>query len=76
MRVNRHYWIDPGTNYQLAHLVPSPMPKGTHEADAVCEAPPNKPLLWPLVGVGVPAVPLNRACARCLDLMPKHSVVI
>lgn len=76
VRVNRHYWIDPGTNYQLAHLVVKPMPPGVHEADAICEAPPNKPLLWPLVGEGLVSVPVHRACPRCIDLMPKKDVVI
>ena len=76
VRVNRHYWIDPGTNFQLAHLVAGAMPTGPHEADAVCEAPPNKPLLWPLVGEGVIAVPNHRACPRCIDLMAKKDVVV
>jgi hypothetical protein len=73
--VNRHYWIDPGTNFQLAHLVAGAMPPGPHEADAICEAPPNKPLLWPLVGVGVKAVQRIRACPRCLDLIPAKDVI-
>lgn len=73
VRVNRHYWIDAGLNYQLAHLVPLPMPKGQHEANAVCEV--EVPLWEPLIGEGVVSVPLHRACPRCIDLMKKSDVI-
>jgi hypothetical protein len=69
VRVKGFYWIDPGTSYQLAHLVPEPVPDGVHEADAVCER--ERPLLWPLVGEGQGSVPRHRTCLRCMDLMAK-----
>jgi hypothetical protein len=76
VRVKRHYWIDPGTNYQLAHLVAGAMPEGVHEADAVCEGAYHRPLLWPLIGEGADAVMLFRACPKCVDAMPRRDVTV
>lgn len=76
VRVRGHYWIDPGTNYQLAHLVAGDMPEGVHEADAVCEIMWARRLPWPMIGEGQATVPRYRACPKCVDVMVKRHVTM
>lgn len=67
VRVRHHYWIDPGTDDQLAHLVPGDPPEGVHDAWAVCETVWARALPEPLVGVSSATVPVYRACPKCVD---------